>query len=146
MSYSQHRWTSIEASLLRQSINLQEKLRKPRDHLLSTLALVRTGLEIGSRRWRLASDAQAQDDQVVAARLLENVKRLSTTLTRDFAVIDFPTFVITLTNAQGRFTEHEDGVVVDVLVENYLPCVSHPIPRLAGTSGRAHAINGRNLR
>ena len=122
-AYSQHRWTSIESQLLLQCMNLQRKLQKPRERLLSTLALLRAGLVVGSLKWTLGNDVHGQDDEKIARDMMAEAKELSKDLEKDFAVFAFPLFVMTLASKQGRFVEQEDGVMVDIAIESYLPSV-----------------------
>ncbi|GAA5999266.1 transport protein particle complex II subunit TRS130 [Rhodotorula paludigena] len=127
--YTDLRWTALDAYLLSRCTDLQAALDMPRDQLLSTLALVRAGVEYGSPRWSLdalldgddGADLAAQNEKL-AKRLMDDVYRLSATLTKDFAAVAFPTFSITLKEGCGERPVDEDGMRATVLVRSVLPC------------------------
>ncbi|KAK4701381.1 trafficking protein particle complex subunit 10, partial [Phenoliferia sp. Uapishka_3] len=85
--YVDHRWVKIESSLLSQCTRLQGTLDLPKEQLLSTLALIRAGVEYSSNVWSLSMD---QDEvrngermEELAEGLMEDVRRLSSMLSKD---------------------------------------------------------------
>ena len=78
-TFSHTSWKGIESQLQRQTCALQHELAHPKDQLLSTLALIRSGLEAGSLRWTLAEAGADQPRQgdASASNLMADVKRLS---------------------------------------------------------------------
>lgn len=78
-TFSHTSWRGIESQLLRQTCALQHELAQPKDQLLSTLALIRSGLEAGSLRWTLAGAGayQSRQGDASARSLMADVKRLS---------------------------------------------------------------------
>lgn len=86
--YVDLRWVKIEAALLQHCTELQGRLGMPRDRLLSTLALLRAGMELNSPKWdlsilqdesKLASEEGATS---LADALVSDVKLLSQSLTK----------------------------------------------------------------
>lgn len=61
--YVDHRWVKIESALLAQCTHLQGTLDMPKERLLSTLALVRAGVEYRSKVWALDIDQEASIDR-----------------------------------------------------------------------------------
>ncbi|BGP01777.1 hypothetical protein NBRC10513v2_005416 [Rhodotorula toruloides] len=126
-TYTDLRWTAIESYLLSQCTSLQESLDMPKDRLLSTLALVRSGVSVGSKEWGLEPvldhvvDWKRQNAEL-AKKLTDDVYQLSATLSKDFAAVAFPTFLIRLKDGSGGRPVDEDGVTATVLVRNILPC------------------------
>ena len=49
----------------------------------------------------------------------------------DFAALSFPAFAVTLAGEFGSFSDLDEGVAVDVVVTNHLPCVSPRPSQLA---------------
>lgn len=85
--YVDMRWVKIESSLLTQCTRLQGQLDMSRERLLSTLALLRSGVEFRSNSWRLetaeAVDTGSGDSSVeLAKKLMDDVYQLSGTLTK----------------------------------------------------------------
>lgn len=107
--YTDLRWTALDAYLLSRCTDLQAALDMPRDQLLSTLALVRAGVEYGSRRWSLdalldgddGADLAAQNEKL-AKRLMDDVYRLSATLTKGAWLSRFRTRVSTFPDSRVR--------------------------------------------
>lgn len=64
--YVDLRWSKIESSLLTQCTRLQGQLDMAKERLLSTLALIRAGVEQGARRWSLDALAEGAEDDVEA--------------------------------------------------------------------------------
>ena len=122
-----------------------------KERLLSTLALVRSGIEFGAKEWNLRALTEDGDgsEKVVelAASLMKDVHELSAELTKgaltmfsdsaradfvcpmslsqtDFAAVAFPTFSMRLAPGTGTRATDEDGIVVTALVRNLLPTVS----------------------
>ncbi|KAK4048148.1 hypothetical protein OIO90_005912 [Microbotryomycetes sp. JL221] len=143
--YVDLRWVQIEAILLQQSTSLQKRLGLPREQLLSTLALVRAGMELNSPSWSLGILRSQSDgtEANTASELMRDVHSLSQSLSKgaflrllwsmvhahlviraDFAAIAFPTFTVALADVRGRAALSEDGVMVDITVTSLLPCVS----------------------
>lgn len=88
--YVDLRWVKIEASLLKQCTDLlQDRLKMPRERLLSTLALIRAGVELGSKEWDLDAVHEAsmrftrtEDMEKLATQLMKDVYDLSSTLSK----------------------------------------------------------------
>ncbi|GAA5847602.1 hypothetical protein JCM3766R1_000806 [Sporobolomyces carnicolor] len=128
--YVDLRWTALESHLLSQCTSLQSTLDMPKERLLSTLALIRSGIEIGAREWSLRAlredeDHEDDNDAELATSLMRDVYELSSTLSKDFAAVAFPTFSIRLEPGTGTRANDEDGIVVTALVRNLLPSVVH---------------------
>ncbi|GEM10221.1 transmembrane protein [Rhodotorula toruloides] len=126
-TYTDLRWTTIESYLLSQCTSLQESLEMPKDRLLSTLALVRSGVTVGSKDWGLEPvldhvvDWKRQNAEL-AKKLMDDVYQLSATLSK----------------GDGGRPVDEDGVTATVLVRNALPCdvrVDEVRLKLATTEG-----------
>ncbi|GAA5886852.1 hypothetical protein JCM6882_005915 [Rhodosporidiobolus microsporus] len=128
--YSDARWCSIESFLLSRCTLLQQKLEMPKDHLLSTLALVRAGMDAASGRWGLAAVVDddtraATGNSALANELMDDVYRLSGSLNKDFAAVAFPSFSIDLQAESGSRVQDEDGLTAVVRIRNHLPCLVH---------------------
>lgn len=88
--YVDHRWVKIEASLLTQCTRLQGQLDMAKERLLSTLALVRAGVEQGSKAWTLdppdfgtgAGEDDGERRTGLARELMKDVYDLSGKLTK----------------------------------------------------------------
>ncbi|GAA5838208.1 hypothetical protein JCM5353_006041 [Sporobolomyces roseus] len=123
--YVDLRWTSLESHLLSQCTALQARLEMSKERLLSTLALVRSGIEFGAKEWNLRAlteDGDGNEKNVdLATSLMKDVHALSADLSKDFAAVAFPTFSIRLAPGTGERATDEDGVVVTALVRNLLP-------------------------
>ncbi|GAA6024476.1 hypothetical protein JCM10207_004507 [Rhodosporidiobolus poonsookiae] len=128
--YTDGRWTSVEAHLLDRCGQLQAALNMTKERLLSTLALIRSGMAAGSTEWSLETVAD-EDPSVghdlarqvtTAKRLMEDVQQLSGLLSKDFAAVAFPTFAVRLHSSVGSRPSHEDGVTATAVICNYLPC------------------------
>ncbi|GAA5867144.1 hypothetical protein JCM1840_001497 [Sporobolomyces johnsonii] len=126
--YADLRWVSIESFLLNQCTRLQSQLDMPKERLLSTLALVRAGIEFGSKKWELSAlgdggsgEERRVQNAKVAKQLMEDVYQLSSTLSKDFAAVAFPTFSIRLAPGSGERAMDEDGITATALVRNLLP-------------------------
>ena len=52
----------------------------------------------------------------------------------DFAALSFPAFAITLAGEFGSHNDDDEGVAVDAIVTNHLPCVSLRVYRSAAPS------------
>ncbi|GAA6031407.1 hypothetical protein JCM8097_005646 [Rhodosporidiobolus ruineniae] len=127
--YTDTRWTLLESYLLSRCTRLQQQLDLPKDRLLSTLALVRSGMTFGSRRWSLEAVVEdgeggggEEGERRLAEELMKAVYELSSTLAKDFAAVAFPTFSIRLQPGSGKRGEEESGIKATVLVHNALPC------------------------
>ncbi|GAA5964623.1 hypothetical protein JCM3765_007645 [Sporobolomyces pararoseus] len=128
--YVDLRWTSLEAHLLSQCTSLQAQLDMSKERLLSTLALIRSGIEFGAKEWNLRAlreddDDEEKQDSELASSLMKDVYDLSSSLSKDFAAVAFPTFSIRLEPSTGSRASDEDGIVVTALVRNLLPCPVH---------------------
>ncbi|BGP18137.1 hypothetical protein JCM10213v2_006192 [Rhodosporidiobolus nylandii] len=105
--YTDARWSLIESHLLNRCAQVQGELDLPKDRLLSTLALIRTGMTSQPPRWGLeavADEGTGSGDgkarmAALAKKLMDDVYTLSATLSKD-----------------------EDGVNATVLIKNFLPC------------------------
>jgi len=147
--YVDLRWVKIESSLLTQCTRLQGTLDMSRERLLSTLALIRAGVEFGSKSWSLDAvedpsvhRSRGEDMTTLAKKLMDDVYSLSSTLSKgesplfelfdgadpsnftDFAAIAFPTFSMRLASEHGSTAADEDGVTVQLIIKSLLPCVS----------------------
>lgn len=87
--YVDLRWVKIEAALLDQCTHLQESLDMSRERLLSTLALIRAGAELGTSRWNLDSvcepslkHSREEDMSNLAKKLMNDVYTLSSKLAK----------------------------------------------------------------
>lgn len=88
--YVDHRWVTIESSLLTQCTRLQGQLDMAKERLLSTLALIRAGVEHGSKAWALdlpdsgtgASGDDGERRTALAKQLMGDVYDLSGKLTK----------------------------------------------------------------
>ncbi|KAI5476177.1 hypothetical protein MNV49_000338 [Pseudohyphozyma bogoriensis] len=117
--YVDTRWVKIESALLSRSTNLQGHLDMTKERLLSSLALIRTGVEFGGKEWKLDTD---EDEVELARRLMKDVYDLSKTLSKDFAAIAFPPFSMKLASEKGTTAVGEDGLNVRLLVQSLFPC------------------------
>ena len=139
--YVDLRWVKIESSLLTQCTALQESLEMEKERLLSTLALVRAGIEYGSTDWVLGDEKEQREKEHKSSQLMAAVYELSGKLTKgesicravglllmrlvlDFAAIAFPTFSMRLKSEKGSTAMNEDGVNVSIVITSLLPCVS----------------------
>lgn len=115
----------------------------PKERLLSTLALVRAGIEYGSKVWRLepVGEGDPESGERLAKHLMDDVYSLSSGLAKgaslpihsleallivrcsDFAAIAFPTFSMRLGSDRGSSSLDEDGVTVSLIIKSLLPCV-----------------------
>ncbi|KAL8287387.1 hypothetical protein RQP46_003839 [Phenoliferia psychrophenolica] len=127
--YVDHRWVKIESTLLAQCTRLQGELGMPKERLLSTLALVRAGVEYTSKIWTLEIDYEAsvalepkERMAELASKLMDDVYDLSKMLTKDFAAVAFPTFSMSLASNRGAAAVGEDGMTVKLLIKSLLPC------------------------
>ncbi|ORY76938.1 trafficking protein particle complex subunit 10 [Leucosporidium creatinivorum] len=127
--YVDLRWVKIESSLLTQCTRLQGTLDMSRERLLSTLALIRAGVEFGSKSWSLDAvedpsvhRSRGEDMTTLAKKLMDDVYSLSSTLSKDFAAIAFPTFSMRLASEHGSTAADEDGVTVPLIIKSLLPC------------------------
>lgn len=120
--YVDQRWIKIESSLLSQCTRLQSNLDMPKERLLSTLALVRAGIEFGDNVWHLEQDEGEDGAKDLAAKLMKDVYELSGGLNKDFAAIGFPTFSMRLASDRGATAVDEDGLTVGLWIRNLLPC------------------------
>lgn len=100
--------------MLRPCIDLQSELKLSDDQLLSTLSLLRAGLDPSTSAWTLDSDDPAA--------LVADVAALSRRLDKDFAAIAFPTFTVSVVDERGSIPADEDGAVVEAVIVNRLPC------------------------
>lgn len=78
--YVELRWAKIEALLLTRCIDLQEGLVLDKDRLLSTLALVRAGVEFESKIWQL--EGFGLEGEELAKKLMEDIYRLAGLLSK----------------------------------------------------------------
>jgi hypothetical protein len=134
--YVDDKWTTIESSLLDRCASLQKELGLSREWLLSTLALVRSGVTYEPGKWSqdvmLRSPPPAPQPQLVdivdqtalATKLMQDIKEQSLKLEKDFAAIGFPIFSIALNSSIGRLSETVEGSIVEAKITNVLPCVS----------------------
>ncbi|GAA95066.1 hypothetical protein E5Q_01721 [Mixia osmundae IAM 14324] len=123
--YLEGRWTGIECALLADCALLQGELGMAKDKLLSTLALVRAGMNFGIRKWSpqvVLPDRSDQPAPALAAALMSDIYSLASTLEKDFAAINFPTFRVSISAEQGRHAQDEDAAIVTLAIESYLPC------------------------
>lgn len=82
--YVESRWIRIEGTLLASCARLQETAGLEKEQLLTTLALLRSGVEPGARAWRIDPSVlealgmpQGSSSSDVATRLMDNVYRLA---------------------------------------------------------------------
>ncbi|PLW47485.1 hypothetical protein PCASD_04423 [Puccinia coronata f. sp. avenae] len=132
--YVDDKWTTIESSLLDRCASLQKELGLSREWLLSTLALVRSGVTYEPGKWSqdvmLRSPPPAPQPQLVdivdqtalATKLMQDIKEQSLKLEKDFAAIGFPIFSIALNSSIGRLSETVEGSIVEAKITNVLPC------------------------
>ncbi|KAG0147867.1 hypothetical protein CROQUDRAFT_42270 [Cronartium quercuum f. sp. fusiforme G11] len=122
--YVDDKWTIIESSLLDRCATLQSRLGMGKEWLLSTLALVRSGVTSQPGRW--SQDVMLRDGQMdtiaLATRLIKNIKEQASKLEKDFAAISFPTFVVAVVGDTGRSADPKEGSIVSARVTNLLPC------------------------
>lgn len=129
--YVNGRWQMLESALLDKCAELQGKLGMSREWLLSTLALVRAGIEYDGKEWSQDHMAGADERARLASRLVDDIRTLAAKLDKDFAALAFPTFSVGIASGLGRSAEDDDGSLVKARVTNLLPCVSAPLSRLA---------------
>lgn len=93
------------------------------------LALLRSGMDVGSLTWASSrvSPQTTERERQIAQDLIGQVKELSGSLQKEFAAVNFPTFAVKLNSENGGFPDEEDGVTVDVQIDNLLPCVRLPV-------------------
>ncbi|OAV91949.1 hypothetical protein PTTG_07389 [Puccinia triticina 1-1 BBBD Race 1] len=131
--YVDDKWTTIESSLLDRCASLQKELGLSREWLLSTLALVRSGVTYEPGKWSqdvmLRSSTPSQPDQAgpydqstLASKLMQDIKEQSLKLEKDFAAIGFPIFSIMLNSTIGRLSKTAERSVVEAKITNLLPC------------------------
>lgn len=79
----------IESALLSQCTRLQGTLEMSRERLLSTLALIRAGVEFNSKTWSLDAveepselHSKEDDSATLARRLMDDVYSLSSALSK----------------------------------------------------------------
>jgi hypothetical protein len=136
--YVDDKWTTIESSLLDRCASLQKELGLSREWLLSTLALVRSGVTYEPGKWsqdvmlRSATASQLDnadpvDQSALASQLMQDIREQSLKLEKDFAAIGFPIFSIMLNSSVGRLSETVEGSVVEAKITNVLPCVSQKL-------------------
>lgn len=163
--YVDDRWTVIESSLLDRCASLQSRLGMSKELLLSTLALVRSGVSYEPGKWSqnvMLRDGQT-DTAALALRLMTDIKEQASKLEKDFAAIAFPTFAIAVVGDAGRSADPKEGSILTACVTNHLPCVSqhlrsicslrHTVSKLSfmfltvcGSRCVAYEIFGRALR
>ncbi|KAI8455219.1 trafficking protein particle complex subunit 10 [Phakopsora pachyrhizi] len=129
--YVDDRWSVIESSLLSKCSSLQKALGLSRDCLLSTLALVRSGISNGQEIWSQEvliekkcgdEDARLALQMELAQTLVKDIREQSLKLEKDFAAIRFPTFSISIDEHVGSLSEESLGSIVEAKVTNLLPC------------------------
>lgn len=133
--YVDDRWTTIECSLLDRCARLQKQLGLSKEWLLSTLALVRSGVTYQPGKWSqdvliqsssaiLQSDDLIDQQATLASRLIQDIQEQSVKLDKDFAAIGFPTFSIALNSPIGRHlsSPNLEGSIVEARITNLLPC------------------------
>lgn len=89
--YVDLRWTSLESHLLAQCTSLQAQLELSKERLLSTLALIRSGIEFGAKEWSLRALREDDDDDEgkdaeLAKSLMKDVYDLSGTLSKGLSI------------------------------------------------------------
>ncbi|MBW0466295.1 hypothetical protein O181_006010 [Austropuccinia psidii MF-1] len=129
--YVDDRWTAIESSLLSQCASLQKSLGMSKEWLLSSLALVRSGVTYETGKWSQdvmlrtsqSGDNGAMTNQTELAKtLMQDIKDQAYKLEKEFAAIGYPTFSIKLNNPIGFTPEGLEGSAVQVKITNLLPC------------------------
>lgn len=101
--YVNARWSLLESSLVSECISLQETLDLSKERLLSTLALVRTGVEFCSKQWGL--DLNRGKETVrssLADKLMKEIYDLSALLTKGASIN--PHFCIALTSREVQIS------------------------------------------
>jgi hypothetical protein len=93
--YVDYRWLRIESLLLLRSNKLQERLELPKERLLTSLALVRAGIEFGSISWSLDSlrdtespTSSPEEKKKLATQLMADVRRLASLLTKGAFILE----------------------------------------------------------
>ncbi|KNZ44293.1 hypothetical protein VP01_930g9 [Puccinia sorghi] len=133
--YVDEKWTTIESSLLDRCASLQKELGLSREWLLSTLALVRSGVTYEPGKWSQEvmlrpstlsgpEKADLTDQSALANKLMQDIKEQSLKLEKDFAAIGFPIFSIALNSSIGRSSETIEGSLIEAKITNLLPCVN----------------------
>lgn len=131
--YVDEKWTTIESSLLDRCASLQKELGLSREWLLSTLALVRSGVTYEPGKWSQEvmlrpstlsgpEKADLTDQSALANKLMQDIKEQSLKLEKDFAAIGFPIFSIALNSSIGRSSETIEGSLIEAKITNLLPC------------------------
>jgi len=131
--YVDEKWTTIESSLLDRCASLQKELGLSREWLLSTLALVRSGVTYEPGKWSQEvmlrpstlsgpEKADLTDQSALANKLMQDIKEQSMKLEKDFAAIGFPIFSVALNSSIGRTSETIEGSLIEAKITNLLPC------------------------
>ncbi|TBU35808.1 trafficking protein particle complex subunit 10 [Dichomitus squalens] len=118
--YSPHGWTSMEAYMLNRALSIHEAAEKPKDrewiHVL--LHFLRAYVDDGGKDLLLSEeDCKAYVEKLVAA-----LKEAAQTLDNDTPFPDHPALSVSLVEPHAKLAESRDGALLQVVVNNRLPC------------------------
>ncbi|KAF7793103.1 hypothetical protein EIP86_004211 [Pleurotus ostreatoroseus] len=118
--YSPHSWTSLEAFMLTQALDLHAQSGKPRDRdwILILLEFLKAYVQDMGK-----SLLTAKEDHVAYASSLVDVLRdAAQALPNDLNHLDHPAITVSIPNGSAKLAETRDGAYIDVTVNNMLPC------------------------
>ncbi|KAG7452626.1 uncharacterized protein BT62DRAFT_939661 [Guyanagaster necrorhizus] len=116
--YAPHKWTSLQSLMLSRALDIHESLEKPKDRewmhiLLSSLSIyIESGAEL------LLCE---QNAQVYVSRLVGELKNAASELDQDLVHTDLAAVTVHAPS-DARPASGRDGYVLDVMVQNHLPC------------------------
>ncbi|KAI0797709.1 trafficking protein particle complex subunit 10 [Abortiporus biennis] len=117
--YAPHGWTSLEAYMLIQALDIHASANKPQDvewiHVL--VQFLKAYVEDFGKELLMTRE----DIVTYLNRLLVTLKEAAEAVEDDVKQLDHPAFVLSVPNGDARTAETRDGSLLDVVITNKVP-------------------------
>ncbi|KZT68199.1 hypothetical protein DAEQUDRAFT_693019 [Daedalea quercina L-15889] len=134
--YAPHGWTSLESFMRMQALSIHASAEQAKDGDWAHIVLDFLKAYVEDMGAELLMDVD--DHKAYVTGLVESLRRAATELQTDMLYLDHPALSITVSEAQARLAQDQDGSLLDVTVRNRLPCdlpVDEVVAVLTGHEG-----------
>ncbi|KDQ16168.1 hypothetical protein BOTBODRAFT_65084 [Botryobasidium botryosum FD-172 SS1] len=125
--YVGSRWAALEGFMLAEGLDCHERLAKVKDREWVSIALAFLKAYVGASQEAqpsilTATATGAAERLEYLGKLVHDLENACATLEADFPITNHPMFSIKMIQGNVRRAQNEDGVYIDAIVSNQLPC------------------------
>ncbi|PSR94078.1 hypothetical protein PHLCEN_2v4506 [Hermanssonia centrifuga] len=118
--YAPHGWTSLEAFMLIRALDLHSSAEKPKDRewMVVLLEFLKAYVQDLGKALLITKE----DHAAYVTSLINGLKDVAHSLQSDLTHLDHPGLAISISDSDAQLAETRDGVLLDIVVHNALPC------------------------